>query len=199
MEVARINVKRLTVFTILPLFFVLFSLPLPLWTISLNAPMYGQRWLVVTVVPLTGVHGDVEEINIVNHYVGLGEIKPEKIPELSYLPPLYIVLTVLTLSTGLLRHKTRAHKILWLLSLIIIVSVPIYIYIWLYNYTHTIYPGAAIKIEPFDPPFFGYYEVANFRMTSYLGPAFFLPLAAVMLQIPPSLIKRISRKESAVV
>ncbi|MEM4407593.1 MAG: hypothetical protein QXI19_02505 [Candidatus Caldarchaeum sp.] len=194
METYRINLKRLTFFTIVPAVLVLSSLPLPLWTIELNAPMYAQRWLNVVVIPLTGVHGDISEINIVNHYVGLGEIKPERITEIFYLPPLYGILTVLTVLTGLLRHRRRAHTILWLVLIILVAAIPAYIYGWLYNYTHTIHPGAPVKIEPFDPPFFGYYEIANFKIASYLGPAFFLPLAAVLLQIPPSIVARFRRK-----
>jgi len=184
-----INFKKLTLFLILPTALTVVSFPLPLWIIELNAPMYAQRWLKVSVIPLTGVSGDVNEVNIVNHYVGLGEVSPEKIPEASYLPALYLVLTVLVFLNGLLRGIKRIHLSLWISALFLIIAVSIYLYSWLYGYTHTIHPGAPIKIEPFDPPFFGYYEIANFKITSYLGPAFFLPLIAVLLQIPPNLIK----------
>ncbi|MEM0481499.1 MAG: hypothetical protein QXM16_01230, partial [Nitrososphaerota archaeon] len=197
-ETYRINLRKLTFFTVIPAVLVLLSLPLPLWVINLNAPMYAQRWLEVAVIPLTGIHGDVNEVNIVNHYVGLAEIKPEKIPETVYLPPLYGVLTVLTVLTGLLRHKRRAHTLLWLVSLVLVVAIPAYIYNWLYNYTHTIHPGAPVKIEPFDPPFFGFYEIANFKIIGYLGPAFFLPLVAVLLQIPPSIVVKFRRKSEVV-
>ncbi|MEM1946953.1 MAG: hypothetical protein QW614_03135 [Candidatus Caldarchaeum sp.] len=193
-ETYRINYRKLTFFTVIPAVLVLLSLPLPLWTIRLNAPMYAQRWLEVVIIPLTGIHGDVNEVNIVNHYVGLGEIKPEKIIETVYLPPLYGVLTLLIVLTGLLRHKKQAHTLLWIVYLVLVVATPAYIYSWLYNYTHTIHPSAPVKIEPFDPPFFGYYEIANFKIASYLGPAFFLPLAAAMIQIPPNLIAKFRRR-----
>jgi copper chaperone NosL len=149
---------------------------LPMWSFQLNAPLYGQRWLEVSVYPLTGVSGDVEEINIVNHYVGLRSIGNEHIPEIAYIPYIYaafIALTMLSAIRFLQRRKRQASLFLFM-GLVLVTSVYVFIYTWLYSYTHTIIPGAAIKIEPFDPPYIGEHKIANFVIRSYPGPSLVL-------------------------
>ncbi|MEM0455409.1 MAG: hypothetical protein QXM81_06240, partial [Nitrososphaerota archaeon] len=123
---------------------------LPMWRFYMNAPMFGQRWLEVYVYPLTGVGGEVDQINIANHYVGLGEISNEHIPEIAYMPYVYAaMIAVMAVTTySFLRGRRKLAVATLLLAAVIFASIPAYVYIWLYNYTHTIHPGAPIKIEP---------------------------------------------------
>jgi len=161
---------------LLPVVLAIPSFILPMWEFQLNAPLYGQRWLQITVYPLTGVSGDVEEINLVNHYVGLGNIGNEHIPEIVYMPYVYtafIVMTLLSAATLFLRRKKPAI-LFFVIGLVLVASIYAYIYVWLYGYTHTIIPGAPVKIEPFDPPFIGEYKIANFVIRSYPGPSLIL-------------------------
>jgi copper chaperone NosL len=39
----------------------------------------------------------------------------------------------------------------------------------LYEYGHNLDPEAAIKVEPFTPPFFGRVQIANFWVESFPG------------------------------
>ena len=39
----------------------------------------------------------------------------------------------------------------------------------LYQYGHNLQPDAAIKVEPFTPPFFGRVRIANFWIESFPG------------------------------
>jgi hypothetical protein len=178
----RVNVQFYAA-SLLPVVLAIPSIFLPMWSFNLNAPFYGQRWLEVTVYPLRGVSGDVHEINIVNHYVGLGTIGNEHIPEIVYMPYVYITfigLSILSAATLFLRRKK--FSILFLvIGLMLVASVYIYIFTWLYNYTHTITPGAPIKMEPFDPPYIGEYHLANFVIRSYPGPSLILLTASVVL------------------
>ena len=57
---------------------------MPIWHIDLFAPqypegMYMQIWL-------DKMTGDIRNINLLNHYIGMAAIEPDKIPELRYLP-----------------------------------------------------------------------------------------------------------------
>jgi hypothetical protein len=153
----------------LPLLLVITSPLLPLWSLQLNAPLYGQKWLTVVVHPLWGVSGDLQEINIVNHYVGLGRIGNEEIQEIAYLPYVYLLSIFLAILSTAAFHlkKMRLGKLSLSLRILLVLSLYLYVYLWLYNYTHTITPGAAIKIEPFDPPFIGEHRVANFVIRSF--------------------------------
>ncbi len=186
------NLKKILILTLPPILVVI-SLFTPFWSISMKAP-FLQKPLTVEVYPLFGLKGDLKNVNVVNHYVGLGEIDPEHIPELKYIPLVYAGLIVLSVATGLAFNRGRIFYILWGIYVVLLAAVPLYAYVWMYNYTHTINPGAPIEIEPFDPPFFGFHKIANFYITSYLGPAFFLPLAAAIIQIYPR-IKRRRRAE----
>ncbi|MBM3897873.1 MAG: nitrous oxide reductase family maturation protein NosD [Thaumarchaeota archaeon] len=184
MNLRRIGfVAILSIFTSLGAFF-------PLWTIEFNAPVLGQKWASVYVHPLNGVIGDINNINIINHYVGLAEINLDSIVELTYLPIIYPILSILTVVAGLF-YGRRYGTIAWLIFLIVIIGMPIMVYLWLYNFTHVIQPGAPIKIEPFDPPFIGEYKIANFQIRSYFGLALYLPALSCILLIPPPLGTRL--------
>jgi hypothetical protein len=37
----------------------------------------------------------------------------------------------------------------------------------MYVYGHTLAPTAAVKVDPFMPPIFGYKQLANFEVYSY--------------------------------
>jgi len=154
-----------------------------IWYFRLNAPIYGQRWLEVKIHPLHGVQGDVQEVNIVNHYVGLQEIGNDKIPEAEYISYVYAGLIGITMTASylLVKRKKAAALAAILASAAIPISVIGYMYHWLYNYTHTVLPGAPIKIEPFDPPIFGEYKIANFVIRSFPGPSLALILIALTL------------------
>jgi copper chaperone NosL len=164
----------------LPLLLVIPSPLLPLWSFQLNAPLYGQKWLTVVVHPLWGVSGDLQEINIVNHYVGLGRIGNEEIQEIAYLPYVYLLSIFLAILSTAAFHlkKMRLGKLsLYLYPLALSLCM------WLYNYTHTITPGAAIKIEPFDPPFIGEHRVANFVIRSFPDLSLALLTASPLIEL----------------
>lgn len=170
------------------------SLFFPFWVISMKAP-FLQYPLTIGIYPLQGIVGDLKNLNIVNHYVGLGEIKPENIPELQFIPLLYVAYIVLITAIAIFNGRNnRLFKTLLILYILLLAALPIYSYMWMYRYTHTVNPHAPIKLEPFDPPFFGVYKLANFNITSYLGLAFFLPLAAAIIQIVTHIRQR--RKQS---
>lgn len=169
--------------SLVPILLTAISPVLPMWYFHLNAPFYGQRWLEVIIHPLTGVRGDIEEVNIVNHYVGLDKIGNEYIPELPYLPYVYVLLLALMIVQGysLLRRKSRIALVTTVLAAVTFASTLGYVYFWLYRYTHTIQPGAPVKIEPFDPPFLGEYKIANFVIRSTIGPSLILHVAAIII------------------
>jgi len=58
---------------------------LPLWKMNLEAPQYPQG-LVLTAYG-NRMEGDLTEINSLNHYVGVKEIKPDSVFELKLFRP----------------------------------------------------------------------------------------------------------------
>ena len=64
----------------------------PMWRITLIAPQYPKGISMYIYINKIGgdTPGTLQNINILNHYVGMKYIEPDAIPELKYFP--YIVL-----------------------------------------------------------------------------------------------------------
>ncbi|MCK5209017.1 MAG: hypothetical protein KAQ79_13380, partial [Cyclobacteriaceae bacterium] len=60
----------------------------PIWRITLEAPQYPKGiTMYIWINKLGGDEpGTLQNINILNHYVGMKMIEPESIPELKYFP-----------------------------------------------------------------------------------------------------------------
>lgn len=71
----------------------------PIWQITLIAPQYPDGiTLYIWVNQITGDSpGTLQNINILNHYVGMKYIEPDSIPELTYFPYIIGFMTVLGL------------------------------------------------------------------------------------------------------
>ena len=155
----------------------------PLWTMKLNAPLYGHRWLHVSLYSYKA-EGDIREVNIVNHYVGLAEIKPEEMIELKIAPILFAGIDILALA-GIVITGEKFTKIFWLILLLTVIGIPGYLQIWLYNYGHHMHK-AAVKVEPFTPPVVTITpnKIGNFKVISYLDIGFWMVVAAMLLYLP---------------
>lgn len=168
----------------------------PLWKISPFAPQYPDGInMYIWVNQITGdTEYTLQNINILNHYIGMQFIVPESIPELTYFP--YIVAGMIGL--GLVAAFTRKKVAFWSWAglLIVLGALGIYdFYLWLYDYGHNLDPNAPIKIPGmvYQPPLIGQKMLLNFDASSWphLGSAF-LGLATV-LAVVAGILK--SRKE----
>lgn len=149
---------------LLPVFF----LPvLPIWTMKLWAPQYREG-LSLTIFANT-IHGDLDKINTLNHYVGMHKITPNDFREFSYLPQLLTLFGVMALLAALLNRRWIA--ILGWLAFTGFASYMFSDYAqWLYHYGHDLDPRAAITLPSFSPPLIGYARMANFKVLSLPGP-----------------------------
>ncbi|HEX9186059.1 MAG TPA: hypothetical protein VGB87_03230, partial [Vicinamibacteria bacterium] len=68
----------------------------------------------------------------------------------------------------------------------------------MYQYGHNLDPKAAVRVDPFMPPMFGYKKLANFEVYSYpqLG-SYALAAAALVLMVAFALAWRQRRREAA--
>lgn len=156
----------------------------PLWRITLEAPQYPSG--VSMYIYINKIGGDspgtLQNINILNHYVGMRNIEPDSIPELKYFPWIVTGMAFLGVLFGFINKKSL--WITWLVILAILGALGIYdFYLWEYDYGHNLSPDAAIKIEgmTYQPPLLGTKALLNFIAHSYphtgaifLGVSFFL-------------------------
>lgn len=135
---------------------------LPVWVISLTAPQYTEP--VKMFIHPNGFSGEIQTINILNHYVGMKEI-PEHMTEFVIFP----VIIVAMMCLGLVVAWIKKYYWIWIVLFLIIASVGIIdFYLWEYDYGHNLDPKAAIKIpgQAYQPPLIGSKEILNFNAMS---------------------------------
>ena len=83
----------------------------PLWYIDLEAPQYPEGiGLEIWLNKITGQKpNDLENINGLNHYIGMKEIVPDAIPELKIMPFILIGMILFGLATGILGKRTLVY------------------------------------------------------------------------------------------
>lgn len=142
----------------------------PLWSISLEAPQFPEGInMYIWVNQITGdTESTLQNMNILNHYIGMQKIEPDSIPELQYFPYIVVFMSVIGVLFGIVGN--RKLFLTWTILMIILGVLGIYdFYLWEYDYGHNLDPHAPIKVPGmvYQPPLFGSEWLLNFRATSY--------------------------------
>lgn len=156
----------------------------PIWSISLEAPQYPEGiGLNIWINKIEGkAPQDLQNINGLNHYIGMKKITPESIPELDYMPPIIGFLIVSGVVIALFGN--RKWIMIWLTIFILLAIVGLVdFYIWEYDYGHNLNPDAAIKIPgmSYQPPLIGSKKLLNFNAVSLPHIGFFFALVSMGL------------------
>ncbi|MGZ3773884.1 MAG: hypothetical protein ACXVCY_03255 [Pseudobdellovibrionaceae bacterium] len=169
----------------------------PIWSIDLWAPQYPEG--LGLKIWLTKVTGDLDNINLLNHYIGMHPIKPNEIPELKLFTYFFSGLIALMLVVALLGKRV----FLFAFSVIFVLFSfgALYdFYSWEYKYGHELNPNAAIIIEgeSYQPPLIGKKQLANIEATSLPDAGGIFHIASMMLILGSSgfEILRSKRRES---
>jgi copper chaperone NosL len=158
----------------------------PLWVISLWAPQYPQGLgLLIHVDRIEGMsEHDLQNINGLNHYIGMHRIEPDSIQELRYMKWFALGLAAAAAMVALLRR--RSLLLAWVVLAIALSAVGMYdFYQWEYRYGHELDSSAAIKVPgmTYQPPMFGTKQMLNFRATAWPGAAGWMAMLAVGLSV----------------
>jgi nitrous oxidase accessory protein len=158
-----------------------------LWKMTLYAPMYPQG----LVMEAYGekILGDLREINILNHYVGMHPITEDSI-ELMWLYPFGVASLVLAgIGCAVL---PRWRKLFALGAIFIPISMLATIQYYLYYFGHNLNPDAPIDLPAFTPFVLGPNTIVVFKSMSLPGPAMaFYLIAAIVMWFGPALLDRI--------
>jgi len=156
----------------------------PIWYIDLEAPQYPEGiGLEIWLNKITGQKPhDLNNINGLNHYIGMKEIVPNAIPELKMMPFIIISLMSFGLVSGISGKRYLVY--IWIILFVVIAAVGLYdFYLWEYDYGHDLNPNAAIKIPgmAYQPPLIGSKMLLNFNAISmpHIG-SWILVLAVVL-------------------
>jgi len=141
----------------------------PMWKIILYAPQYPDG--VEMHIWINKIGGStpatLQNINILNHYVGMKYIEPDDIPELQYFQYVMMGMIVLGLLAAILNRKSLF--LTWTILLVVLCLIGLYdFYLWEYDYGHNLSDTAPIKIEgaSFQPPLIGRKDILNFIAVS---------------------------------
>jgi copper chaperone NosL len=149
---------------------LIFLFLFPIWRITLIAPQYPSGiTMYIWINKITGESpGTLQNINILNHYVGMKFIVPDSIPELTYFPFIIIGMSVLAIIFAIV--KKRWLFLAWVVFFIVLGVLGVYdFYRWEYDYGHNLSPTAPIKVPgmAYQPPLFGTKMLLNFKASSY--------------------------------
>ena len=156
----------------------------PLWSIDLEAPQYPEGiGLEIWINKITGQKpNDLNNINGLNHYIGMKTIVPDAIQELKIMP--YIIIFMIALGLTAAFAGKRSLVYLWISLFVIAATVGLYdFYMWEYDYGHNLNPHAAIKIPgmAYQPPLIGSKMLLNFNAISLPDISFYILVFAVGL------------------
>jgi copper chaperone NosL len=138
----------------------------PIWQIVLEAPQYPEG--LGMKIWLNNITGNVDQINGLNHYIGMKHIIVEEFIEFKILPYVFAVLIIV----GFITAYKSSLSWLWvwfsLLILFAIIGLTDF-YLWEYDYGHNLDPMAAIKVPGmnYQPPLIGYKQLLNFVAGSF--------------------------------
>jgi hypothetical protein len=145
----------------------------PIWRISLVAPQYPEGLgMLITVNTVKGVEPHhLENINGLNHYIGMKRIEPDTIPELRIMPWALGALLLSGLGVAALGNRRIAR--LWTLIFFVGALAGLAdFWRWQYDYGHNLdWENAPIKIPgmSYQPPLIGSKVLLNFTATSWPG------------------------------
>ena len=156
----------------------------PLWRIQLHAPQYPEGLgMLIRLNTITGMKpADLDNINGLNHYIGMKTIDPAAIPVLRVMPWVaggLALVALLAAATGL-----RMLIAGWLAAFALAgIGGMVQFYQWSYDYGHNLAPDAIIKVPgmTYQPPLIGSKALLNFVAASWPASGSWLAAAAFAL------------------
>jgi copper chaperone NosL len=174
----------------------------PLWTMTMYSNQFPDG-LVLKIYSYklegekTPNRDDLKEINALNHYIGMRELKEEDFTEFNWIPFVIGGSILLALRVIVLGKMSKLVDLFVLFTYFGIFSLWSF-YHRLYLYGHDLDPTAAVKVPPFTPPMFGHQTLANFEVYSFpaLG-SYFMALFPLILIAAVWLSRMTWNKEKA--
>ncbi len=172
---------------------ILVGLWLPWWSFQLYAPQYPQGLRLE--VLLSGVRGDVHEIDMLNHYIGMASLSLAAPLERQY--STYAVLLISVVTAGLLFGQRRAR----IAAVVLAAGFPLGFiadcFYWLHRFGHELDPRAPIELAPFTPELFGNGQIGQFMTFAQPGLGFWCAVGAALLAVLVALLREKTPRSAA--
>jgi hypothetical protein len=158
---------------------LIISIFLPYWSLVLHAPQYPQGLMVNAYV--NHLEGDVQEIDGLNHYIGMRPLGEAAQLERSISIFAIGALALLVLAAVFIHSPWAA-----LLSLPAVMLPLVFLldlYFWLSNFGQNLDPNAALSnaVKPFTPTILGEGLIGQFKTVAYADVGLILAAAGSIL------------------
>lgn len=169
---------------------VAWSSTLPIWTLTMKAPQYPGGLQLSAYG--TRMAGDVSELNILNHYIGMPALETPQL-ETSLFPYAVIVLVLLSLLSPL----TRWLRVFAIAAVSIAPIAMLADLQWrLYDFGHSLNPDAPIRLKPFTPLVIGSTSMGNFTSWGMPSWGVWMLIAAALLLASSGFLVRFLTKRA---
>lgn len=148
----------------------------PWWRFALYAPQYPKG--LTLVISLTGMGGDVSEIDLLNHYIGMKHLAgaaPMERHLAGYGVAFVAVLTLVMLAVA----GKKLNKLVAIPALAFPLGFLADSFYWLYTFGHQLDPKAPLHIGAFTPEMFGNGQIGQFETFASPALGFWLALSGV--------------------
>lgn len=173
---------------------LLFAYLFPLWNMTFYSNQYTDGLsLQIYAYQLEGGktqnRDDLQEINELNHYIGMRPLLESDFSEFVWLPFVIGALILLSLRAIVIGKMSNLIDVFVLFSYFSLFSLWSF-YHRLFTYGHNLDRMAAIKVQPFTPPLFGTKQIANFTIYSFPDVASYVLIAFALLSLAAILLSR---------
>jgi hypothetical protein len=158
----------------------------PWWQFWLYAPQYPKGLSLV--ISLTGMGGDVTEIDLLNHYIGMKHLAGAAPTERQLAGYGVAAIAILTL-TLLAVSGRKLNKLIAIPAIsfpVVFISDSFY---WLYTFGHQLDPHAPLRIGAFTPQMFGNGQIGQFETFARPGVGFWLAIAGVVCAVVATFLR----------
>ncbi|HET9888115.1 MAG TPA: nitrous oxide reductase family maturation protein NosD [bacterium] len=158
---------------------LLVSILVPYWEMTLHAPQYPKGLRVHAYV--NRLEGDVQEIDELNHYIGMRKLDEAARMERAIAIQAIGVITGLILGAILIHNRLAA--LLALPALLFPIGFLVDLQVWLWHFGQHLDPHAALSnsVKAFVPPVLGIGRVGQFHTVSVPGQGLILASIASLL------------------
>lgn len=141
----------------------------PLWRISMEAPQYpGGLYLDIFAYTVEGGNNGqhLQEINTLNHYIGMRTLDREAMSDLDWIPFALGALLIFALRVAAIGNVQALVDLVVMTSYVSLFAFGRFVYT-LYIFGHHLKPDAPVKVPGFMPAVLGSKQIANFTTHSW--------------------------------
>jgi copper chaperone NosL len=175
----RVRYLLPTLFLVGAAVLIIVSIFLPYWSLVLHAPQYPQGLVVHAY--LDRLEGDVQEIDGLNHYIGMRPLAEAAQLEKSISIFAIVALAALVLAAIFIHSPWSA--LLALPAILLPAVFLVDLYYWLNNFGQNLDPNAALSsaVKPFTPTILGEGVIGQFKTVAFADFGLLLATAASVL------------------